>query len=41
MDFGFDIATLTLLSIPLISAFVGWSTNFLALKMMFYPMEFI
>jgi uncharacterized membrane protein YheB (UPF0754 family) len=41
MDFGFDIATLTLLSIPLISAFVGWSTNFLALKMMFYPMEFV
>jgi uncharacterized membrane protein YheB (UPF0754 family) len=41
MDFGFDIATLTLLSIPLISAFVGWSTNYLALKMMFYPMEFI
>ena len=37
----FDITTLTLLSIPLISAFVGWSTNFLALKMMFYPMEFV
>lgn len=41
MDFGFDIATITLLSIPLISAIVGWTTNFLALKMMFYPMEFI
>jgi uncharacterized membrane protein YheB (UPF0754 family) len=41
MDFGIDIATLTLLSIPLISAFVGWFTNFLALKMMFYPMEFV
>lgn len=37
----FDFATLTLLSIPIISAFVGWSTNFLALKMMFYPMEFV
>ena len=37
----FDFATLTLLSIPLISAIVGWSTNFLALKMMFYPMEFV
>lgn len=37
----FDFTTLTLLSIPLISAFVGWSTNFLALKMMFYPMEFV
>jgi uncharacterized membrane protein YheB (UPF0754 family) len=41
MDFGFNIATFTLLSIPLISALVGWSTNFLALKMMFYPMEFV
>lgn len=39
MDFSF--ATLSLLSIPLISAIVGWSTNFLALKMMFYPIEFI
>jgi uncharacterized membrane protein YheB (UPF0754 family) len=37
----FDFTTLTLLSIPLISAFVGWSTNYLALKMMFYPMEFV
>jgi uncharacterized membrane protein YheB (UPF0754 family) len=39
MDFSF--ATLSLLSIPLISAIVGWCTNFLALKMMFYPIEFI
>jgi uncharacterized membrane protein YheB (UPF0754 family) len=39
MDFSF--ANLTLLSIPLISAIVGWSTNFLAVKMMFYPIEFI
>ncbi len=30
-----------LLAIPLISAFVGWFTNFLAVKMMFYPIEFI
>ncbi len=37
----FDFTTLTLLSIPLISAFVGWATNYLALKMMFYPMEFV
>jgi uncharacterized membrane protein YheB (UPF0754 family) len=36
-----DFATLSLLSIPVISAFVGWSTNFLAVKMMFYPIEFI
>lgn len=30
-----------LLLIPIISAFVGWFTNFLAVKMMFYPIEFI
>lgn len=41
MDFGLNIETLSLLSIPLISAIVGWCTNFLALKMMFYPIEFI
>ncbi|MCY7296834.1 DUF445 domain-containing protein [Alteromonas sp. a30] len=32
---------LLLLAIPLISAFVGWFTNYLAVKMMFYPIEFI
>lgn len=26
---------------PLISAFVGWSTNVVALKMTFYPLEFV
>ena len=41
MDFGFNVATLSLFSIPLISAIVGWSTNFLAVKMMFYPIEFV
>jgi uncharacterized membrane protein YheB (UPF0754 family) len=41
MDFGFNFATYSLLSIPIISAIVGWSTNFLAVKMMFYPIEFI
>ncbi|MFT4937669.1 MAG: uncharacterized membrane protein YheB (UPF0754 family) [Paraglaciecola sp.] len=41
MDFGFNLTTLSLLSIPVISAIVGWSTNFLAVKMMFYPIEFI
>lgn len=41
MDFSFSFATLSLLSIPLISAIVGWCTNFLALKMMFYPIEFV
>jgi uncharacterized membrane protein YheB (UPF0754 family) len=35
------ITNLPLLSIPIISAFVGWSTNYLAVKMMFYPIEFI
>ena len=32
---------LVLLAIPVISALVGWFTNFLAVKMMFYPIEFI
>ena len=32
---------LMLLAIPVISAIVGWFTNFLAVKMMFYPIEFI
>ena len=36
-----NIETLTLLSIPVISAVVGWSTNFLAVKVMFYPIQFI
>ena len=36
-----NIQTLSLLSIPLISAIVGWVTNYLAVKMMFYPIEFV
>lgn len=32
---------ISLLSIPIISAIVGWSTNYLAVKMMFYPIEFV
>ena len=32
---------LMLLLIPIISAVVGWFTNFLAVKMMFYPIDFI
>lgn len=36
-----NIQTLSLLSIPLISAVVGWVTNYLAVKMMFYPIEFV
>lgn len=30
-----------ILLIPIISAFVGWFTNVLAVKMMFYPIEFV
>ncbi|NMP30772.1 DUF445 family protein [Thalassotalea sp. M1531] len=30
-----------LLLIPFISAFVGWLTNYLAVKMMFYPIKFV
>lgn len=33
--------TLLLLLIPLTSALVGWFTNYLAVKMMFYPVEFV
>jgi len=33
--------TIILLLIPTVSAFVGWGTNFLAVKMMFYPIKFI
>ena len=36
-----NIQLLSLLSIPIISAIVGWVTNYLAVKMMFYPIEFI
>ncbi|MBT0587449.1 DUF445 domain-containing protein [Alteromonas oceanisediminis] len=36
-----NLATISLLSIPLISAIVGWLTNFLAVKMMFYPIDFV
>ncbi|CAN0603741.1 unnamed protein product, partial [Ectocarpus sp. 12 AP-2014] len=29
------------ISIPVIAALIGWSTNWLAIKMTFYPLEFI
>ncbi|PCJ40788.1 MAG: hypothetical protein COA99_09235 [Moraxellaceae bacterium] len=29
------------LSIPITAAFVGWGTNWLAIKLMFYPIEFV
>ncbi|MDX1693428.1 MAG: hypothetical protein R3208_06665 [Ketobacteraceae bacterium] len=28
-------------SIPVVAALVGWSTNWLAIKLMFYPLEFV
>ena len=36
-----NIELIILLLIPIISAIVGWSTNYLAVKMMFYPIEFV
>ncbi len=39
MDLVFEIAFLAI--IPISSALVGYATNFLAVKMMFYPIEFI
>lgn len=36
-----NIETITLFSIPIISALVGWTTNYLAVKMMFYPIKFV
>ncbi|MBT8448932.1 MAG: DUF445 family protein [Gammaproteobacteria bacterium] len=36
-----NIETTILLLIPIISAFVGYGTNYLAVKMMFYPLEFV
>jgi uncharacterized membrane protein YheB (UPF0754 family) len=35
------VANLQLLSIPVIGAIVGWGTNVVALKMTFYPLEFL
>jgi uncharacterized membrane protein YheB (UPF0754 family) len=32
---------LTLLAIPVISALIGWGTNWLAFKMIFWPVEFV
>ena len=41
IDFLIEYKDLFLyLSIPLTSAFVGWGTNVLAIKMTFYPLEF-
>lgn len=36
-----DLDTLLIFSIPLSSALVGWGTNVLALKMTFYPLDYV
>lgn len=36
-----SLANWTLLSIPFASAVIGWFTNWLAIQMMFYPIEFV
>ena len=36
-----SIELLQYLSIPVIAAFIGWATNWLAIKMTFYPLEFM
>lgn len=36
-----SLANWDLLSIPVASAFIGWFTNWLAIRMMFYPVEFV
>jgi len=41
LNLDWIVANWLLLLIPVISAFVGWWTNFLAVKMMFYPIEFV
>lgn len=36
-----NLATISLITIPIISAIVGWGTNYLAVQMMFYPLKFV
>ncbi|AHI27825.1 hypothetical protein AU14_01640 [Marinobacter similis] len=38
---GFHLFDITLLSLPLMAALVGWFTNWLAIQMSFYPVQFI
>ena len=40
MEFSIILEYLPYLSIPIVSAFVGWATNVLALRMTFYPVEY-
>jgi uncharacterized membrane protein YheB (UPF0754 family) len=39
--FSPDLSLLQLICIPVISGFVGWATNFIAVQMTFYPIQFI
>ncbi|WP_417531931.1 DUF445 domain-containing protein [Marinobacter lipolyticus] len=38
---GFDLFDVALLTVPLMAAIVGWFTNWLAIQMSFYPVQFI
>ena len=41
MTFSDFVSYLPYLTIPLVSALVGWITNVLALKMTFYPIKYV
>jgi uncharacterized membrane protein YheB (UPF0754 family) len=41
LDWGYVLEALKYIVIPFTSGFVGWFTNVVALKMTFYPIEFI
>ena len=41
MNFSEIVGYLPYLSIPIVSALVGWITNIVAINMMFYPIDFI
>ncbi|MCB0974527.1 MAG: DUF445 family protein [Actinobacteria bacterium] len=36
-----DHALLILITVPLVTAFIGWSTNWAGVKMIFYPQKFV
>ncbi|EON92632.1 hypothetical protein MARLIPOL_07764 [Marinobacter lipolyticus SM19] len=38
---GFDLFDVALLTVPMMAAIVGWFTNWLAIQMSFYPVQFI
>lgn len=38
---GFVLVDVALLSVPLVAAMVGWLTNWLAIQMSFYPVQFV